>query len=132
MAFFASSINRSAWALAGLSIIGILYENKKTLAGLFSRRGCVEQGNGRDRNVEGFIPAALVCQYPGRHQPAARIVKPSEVRATIKTSIAYCERTARTGSKTASARSCASTTPVTCPPTMAANWTYQMAVGDIQ
>jgi len=30
MAFFASSINLSAWALAGLSIIGILYENKKT------------------------------------------------------------------------------------------------------
>jgi len=40
-----------------------------------------------------------------RDQPAARMVKPSEVSATIRASMAYWVRTARSGGKTASERS---------------------------
>ena len=60
---------------------------------------------------------------------ADRSHSPSEVNATITASIQYCERVAsRAFSNSASARSCASARPATCPMTSAATCTYQTPV----
>ena len=91
--------------------------------------------NFRNVRYNGCLPLGLGAEHettchgaeslPGRLIPA-RMKRPRVVSRTIRSSMAYWERTAPAPLKSTRARSWASTTPATWPRTMAPTWMYQI------